>query len=306
MPRFSINLRVFLFRRPWRAFAALATAAFLISGCIGLEQKERELTFRPSHVEATWFSGLPVGVQEISLPVGGQPDAPKIHAWWWPDADPAAPVVFYLHGARWNLTGNLNRITQLHQFGFSVFAIDYRGFGKSDGDLPSEATVYEDARTGWNWVVAREPDPARRFIYGHSLGGAVAVDLAASLGDGDAAAHGLIIESTFTNFAEMTSEITRGLFPSVMLSQKFDSVAKIASVRMPVLVVHGQGDRFVPVRFSEALYKAAPTPKRLLIVPNGSHNNSLSVGGSDYHRALIDFFKLDSGPSFAGIQKKGS
>jgi pimeloyl-ACP methyl ester carboxylesterase len=229
-----MNLRAFLLRRPGRAFAALAIAALLASGCIGLEQKERELTFRASHAEAGWYSGLPAGVQEVSLPVGARPDAPKIHAWWWPDADPAAPVVFYLHGARWNLTGNLNRITQLHQFGFSVFAIDYRGFGKSDGDLPSEATVYEDARTGWDWVVAREPDPARRFIYGHSLGGAVAVDLAAKLGDGADGARGLIIESTFTNFAEMTSEITRGLFPSAMLSQKFDSVGKIARVRMPV------------------------------------------------------------------------
>ncbi len=301
-----MNLRAFLLRRPGRAFAALAIAAVLASGCIGLEQKERELTFRPSHAEATWYSGLPAGVQEISLSVGVRPDAPKIHAWWWPDADPAAPVVFYLHGARWNLTGNLNRITQLHQFGFSVFAIDYRGFGKSDGDLPSEATVYEDARTGWDWVVAHEPDPARRFIYGHSLGGAVAVDLAARLADGADGARGLIIESTFTNFAEMTSEITRGLFPSAMLSQKFDSVVKIARVRMPVLVVHGQGDRFVPVRFSEALYAAAPTPKRLLLVPNGSHNNSLSVGSSDYHRALIDFFQLDAGPSAAGARAKGS
>lgn len=301
-----MNLRVFLFRRPWHAFATLAIAALLISGCIGLEQKERELTFRPSHAEASWYSGLPAGVQELSLPVGTRPDAPKIHAWWWPDEDPAAPVIFYLHGARWNLTGNLNRITQLHQFGFSVFAIDYRGFGKSDGDLPSEATVYEDARTGWNWVVAREPDRARRFIYGHSLGGAVAIDLAASIGDGADSARGLIVESTFTNFAEMTSEITRGLFPSAMLSQKFDSVGKIARVRMPVLVVHGQGDRFVPVRFSEALYKAAHMPKRLLLVPNGSHNNSLSVGGSEYQRALIDFFELGGRPSFAGTQKRGS
>src|SRR4030095_3319505 len=88
MPRFSMNLRVFLFRRPWRAFAALATAAFLISGCIGLEQKERELTFRPTHAEATWFSGLPVGVQEINLPVGGRPDAPQIPAWGWANKTP--------------------------------------------------------------------------------------------------------------------------------------------------------------------------------------------------------------------------
>jgi fermentation-respiration switch protein FrsA (DUF1100 family) len=295
-----MTLRVFLVRRPWRALAVFATAALLASGCVSLEQKERELTFRPSHAEASWYAGLPSGVQELDLAVDTRVDAPRIHAWWWPDGDPHAPVVLYLHGAHWNLTGNLNRIGQLHQFGFSVFAIDYRGFGKSDGDLPSEATVYEDARAAWNWVIAHEPDPARRFIYGHSLGGAVAVDLAASLGGGSDGAHGLIIESTFTNFADMTSEITRGLIPSVLLSQKFDSVGKIARVRMPVLVVHGQGDRFVPVRFSEALYKAAPSPKRLLLVPNGSHNNSLWIAGSDYRRALIDFFGLDASHALAG------
>jgi uncharacterized protein len=300
-----MTLRALLIHRPWRTFAAFATAALLASGCVSLEQKERELTFRPSHAEATWYGGLPAGVQELDLPVGAHADAQRIHAWWWPGDDPQAPVVFYLHGARWNLTGNLNRLTQLHQFGFSVFAIDYRGFGKSDGDLPSEATVYEDAHAGWTWVVAHEPDPARRFIYGHSLGGAVAVDLAASLSAEGNGARGLIIESTFTNFAEMTSEITRGLIPSVMLSQKFDSVAKIARVRMPVLVVHGQGDRYVPVRFSEALYKAAPSPKRLFLVPNGSHNNSLSIGGSDYHRALVDFFGLDAGKSLAGAGTHG-
>ena len=290
-----MTLRTFLTRHSVRTVALLAMAALLASGCIGLEQKERELTFRPSHAEAGWYAGLPSGVRELTLPVDARQDAPRINAWWWPDDNPQAPVVFYLHGARWNLTGNLNRIAQLRHFGFSVFAIDYRGFGKSDGDLPSETTVYEDARVGWGWVTAHERDPARRFIYGHSLGGAVAVDLAASLGARGEGAGGLIVESSFTNLADMASEITRGFFPSAMLSQKFDSIGKIAQVRMPVLVVHGQGDRYVPVRFSEALYAAAPTPKRLLLVPNGSHNDSLSVGGSDYRRALVEFFGLGAG-----------
>lgn len=300
-----MTLRAFLTRRPWRAVALLATATLLASGCIGLEQRERELTFRPSHAEASWYSGLPSGVRELTLPVEARPGAPHIHAWWWPDDDPRAPVVFYLHGARWNLTGNLSRIAQLRQFGFSVFAIDYRGFGKSDGDLPSEATVYEDARVGWGWILAHEADPARRFIYGHSLGGAVAVDLAASLGTGRDGARGLILESTFTNFADMAHEITGGLIPSAMLSQKFDSLAKIAQVRMPVLVVHGQDDRYVPPRFSEALYEAAPTPKRLLLVPNGSHNNSLIVGGPEYQQVLADFFGLKSVGALAGAGTGG-
>ena len=105
----------------------------------------------------------------------------RIHAWWWPAVAKDAPAVLYLHGTRWNLTGQTSRIDQLHAFGFSVLAIDYRGFGKSDGDLPSEQTVYEDARVAWNRLTELQPDASKRFIYGHSLGGAVAIDLAARL-----------------------------------------------------------------------------------------------------------------------------
>jgi len=289
--------------RRLRIVALLTAVALLATGCIGLEQKERELTFRATRDDAGWYTGIPAGLSELDLPVATSANAPRIHAWYWPDSDPNAPLVYYLHGARWNLTGHLNRIAQLRRMGFSVFAIDYRGFGKSDGDLPSEATAYEDAHAGWRWVVAHQPDPARRIIYGHSLGGAIAVDLAASLGRTEGA-RGLVVESSFTNLAEMASEVTHGMFPAAMLSQKFDSVGKIAHVPMPVLIVHGDSDRYVPKRFSEALYAAAPAPKRLLIVPNGSHNNSLSIGNSEYHKVLIEFFDLE-GPAPAAAVARG-
>lgn len=272
--------------------AGIAALALVASGCISLEQKERELLFRPSREVAGWYSGVPAAVQEVYLPVGEGVDRQRIHAWWWADDNPKAPVVFYLHGARWNLTGHLNRIAQLRRFGFSVFAIDYRGFGRSDGDLPSEATVYEDARIGWRWLVGREPDASRRFIYGHSLGGAVAVDLAAELADGSVAARGLIIESSFTSLADMAAEVSNGWLPVGLLTQKFDALGKIAQIRMPVLVVHGAGDRYVPARFSEALYAAAPEPKKLLLVANGSHNNSMWMGDTDYRHALDQLFGL--------------
>ena len=271
--------------------------AALATGCASLEQKERELTFRPVREAAGWYGGVPPAVQELYLPVTAEPDAPRIHAWWWPDNDPKAPVVYYLHGARWNLTGHVRRIEQLRRFGFSVFAIDYRGFGKSDGELPSEATVYEDARVGWDWLVKRQPDAQRRFIYGHSLGGAVAVDLAASFANEKAQARGLIVESTFTTFAELAAELTYRWLPvRLLLSQKFDSVEKIKQVRMPVLVVHGVGDRLVPSRFSEALFKAAREPKKLLLVENGSHNNSMWIGDDDYQHALAELFGLTGAP----------
>src|SRR5437016_2514917 len=164
-----------------------ALAALTACGSVALLHEEERLTFRVVRETPGWYNGMPDGIKEFDLRVGSAADAQRVHAWWWPAADPHAPAVLYLHGARWSLTGQVFRLEQLREFGFSVLAIDYRGFGKSDGEQPSEKTVYEDARVAWDWLVAQQPDPAKRFIYGHSLGGAVAVDLAASLSDEAAA-----------------------------------------------------------------------------------------------------------------------
>ena len=282
-----------MLRRSNRYCAATLAAllAVAIGGCAALETKERELLFRPVREAAGWYSGTPEAVKEFYLPVGAAAPGERIHAWWWPADDPGAPVVLYLHGVRWNLTGHLNRMSQLRRFGFSVFAIDYRGFGKSDGELPSEATVYEDARVGWQWLVEHEPDASRRFIYGHSLGGAVAIDLAAQVSGSPASARGLIVESSFTSLPELVSDSGYGWLPlQLLLSQKFDSIGKIQQIRMPVLIVHGEEDRYVPARLSSALYAAAPQPKKLLLIPNGTHNNGVFTGDADYRLALQELF----------------
>jgi hypothetical protein len=287
----------------WLA-AAVATAMLVGAGCAQLAEEERELTFRIVPGTASWYDGLPEGVQETDLSVddGGKPQ--HIHAWWWPAEDANAPAVLYLHGSRWNLTGQAFRIEELHDFGFSVLAIDYRGFGKSDGKLPSETTVYQDARVAWKRLAELEPDPERRYIYGHSLGGAVAIDLAAWLSEqswksGAAApVHGLIVESSFTTLADIAEALTSPWLPvRLLLSQKFDSLSKIRELRMPVLIVHGSGDSYVPSRFSEELYAAAPEPKKLLLVDGATHNNCMRVGSAAYRAALADFFGLELAPA---------
>ncbi|MCF5707548.1 alpha/beta fold hydrolase [Pseudomonas syringae] len=267
-------------------------------GCAVLEHKERELVFRIEPGTASWYSGLPSDVQELELTAPGFDTSQNIHGWWWPAPDKDAPAVLYLHGSRWNLTGQLFRIEQLRALGFSILAIDYRGFGKSMGQLPSEKTVYEDARIAWERLKQLQPDPQRRVIYGHSLGGAVAVDLAAELGreadsdDSPVAARGLIIESTFTNLADVATAIANTSLPvRWLLSQKFDSIDKIADVHMPVLIVHGTDDRYVPARFSEELFKAAKEPKHLLLVPGGTHNNSMRLGQEAYSKAIQGLLK---------------
>jgi uncharacterized protein len=285
-----------------RRHFSLAALSGLVSilGAIGfnqLAQKERELVFRIAPGIASWYDGLPDGVIEAMLPVVSEGKTEHIHTWWWPARRKNAPALLYLHGARWNLTGHLFRIEQLRRFGFSVLAIDYRGFGQSDGGLPSESTVYQDAEVAWQHLAQLQPDPARRFIYGHSLGGAVAIDLAARLAErsppaaSDTAAGGLIVESSFTSLADMARSFSYPWLPlQLLVSQKFDSVGKIARVAMPVLIVHGLDDRYVTPRFSESLYAAASGHKRLLLVEGGNHNDSMLVGSAAYRQAFSELF----------------
>ncbi|MBI6602921.1 MULTISPECIES: alpha/beta hydrolase [Pseudomonas] len=274
-----------------RWFPLLCMALLIVGlpvGCSILQHKERELVFRIEPGTASWYSGLPKAVQEFELKPASFKAGQNIHAWWYPSASKDAPAILYLHGVRWNLTGQLFRIEQLHALGFSVLAIDYRGFGKSHGDLPSETTVYEDARIAWERFQVLQPDPQKRLIYGHSLGGAVAIDLAAELGQqSPVPVRGLVIESTFTSLADVATAVANTSLPvRWLLSQKFDSIDKIADIRMPLLVVHGLDDRYVPPRFSQQLFAAAQEPKRLLLVPGASHNNSMSLAGRTYRQAL--------------------
>ncbi|HDS1733723.1 alpha/beta hydrolase [Pseudomonas sp. BP8] len=281
-------------KRRWLTWLCMTVLLIgLPTGCSVLQHKERELVFRIEPGNASWFHGLPAGVQELDLRPRSFTDNQSLHAWWWPAKRADAPAILYLHGVRWNLTGQLFRIEQLHAMGYSVLAVDYRGFGQSRGELPSEATVYEDARIAWERFAQLQPDPAKRLIFGHSLGGAVAVDLAAELArqgqqvGAPAAARGLILESTFTSLGDVAAVVADTALPvRWLLSQKFDSIDKIKDVGMPVLLVHGQDDRYVPSRFSQQLFEAAQEPKTLLLVPGATHNNSMRLAGQRYRQAI--------------------
>ncbi|WP_144947233.1 alpha/beta hydrolase [Pseudomonas oryzihabitans] len=279
-------------------FVTLLVGVGVPYGCSELAYRERQWVFSIEPGNASWFTGVPEGVRQFNLPVpDGLTGTDYLHAWWWPARRPDAPTLLYLHGTRWNLTAQVRRIATLRQLGYSVLAIDYRGFGESPGDVPSERSVYQDARVAWKHLQSLQPDPRKRYIYGHSLGGAVAVDLAWRIArDGDPtgdypAAAGLIIESTFTTLADAASAVVDTRFPlRWLMSEKFDSLDKIPDIHIPVLIVHGSDDRYVPPRFSEALYAAARPPKRLLLIPGGTHSNSMVIGTRDYAAALRALF----------------
>jgi len=287
-------------RRRWAVWLCLAAllAIGLPYGCSQLAVKERQLLFSIEPGTAGWFTGVPSGVQELNLPITSDVGLRQtLHAWWWPASRKNGPTLLYLHGTRWNLTAQVRRISELHDMGFAVLAIDYRGFGQSSNLLPSERSVYQDAQVAWKQLVKLQPDGRERFIYGHSLGGAIAINLADQVRkDDNAKASGLIIESTFTDLGSVAAAVINTSLPvRWILSEKFDSIDKIADVGVPVLIVHGTDDQYVPSRFSQQLYDAAIEPKRLLLVPGANHNNSMVLGNREYGQAVSQMFGL--GPS---------
>ncbi len=271
---------------PLRGFL-LFVVFVILGGCVMLERKESELIFRPTKEE--WRYGSREKFEERWIPVVTRTgDVGKIHAWWAAGPTPDAPVVLYLHGARWNLSGSASRIPRWQRLGFAVLAIDYRGFGKSEGPegTPTEASSYEDAQVAWEYLKAATPNN-RHFIVGHSLGGAVAVNLAEHNPD----ASGLVLEATFTSIADIIADSKWGFLPvGFLITQRFDTLQKIADVKVPTLFVHGTDDNIVPTHMSQQLYDAARAPKKLIIVPGGTHHNLSSVAFDDYRSAIGELF----------------
>jgi alpha-beta hydrolase superfamily lysophospholipase len=276
--------------RHWwpRLLAAGALSALLLGGCSVLDEKQRQWIFQPS--DQTWWGGVSAaeGMQDVWIELGsrGGDAPPRLHGLWLPQPRADAPVLLYLHGARWDVRGSSPRMRRMHELGFSVLGIDYRGFGRSSAALPSEASALEDAKAAWDWL-AREHARNRRLIFGHSLGGAIAVQLAAQAPD----AAGLIVENSFTSIPDVYKTLRFGWLPlTPLITQRFDAGERIASVRAPVLVVHGSEDTLIKPELGRALYERAPAPKRFVLVEGGSHHNTNALAQGAYREAIADLF----------------
>jgi hypothetical protein len=285
VPR-STPSRPFLSLRRWLLLVVLLSA--WLGGCGAFDEQQRRWIFQPPG--QAWAGTLDDGMEDVWIEYpSARADKPvKLHALWQPHRDPRAPVLLYLHGARRTVWGSAFRIRNMHELGFSVLAIDYRGFGRSSDALPSEETATEDARAAWSWLARHEPG-RDRYIFGHSLGGAIAINLAAEAKD----AKGLIVEGTFTSIADVFRSFRWGWLPiTAFITQRFESVDKISKVKAPVLVVHGSDDALIRPDLGRALYERATAPKRFVLVEGGTHYSTNGVGQRLYREALRELFGL--------------
>lgn len=266
-------------------------AMLYVAACIYMWAMQRKIVFLPSPILQTSPDRLGMKFEELHIGVGEGIDRAELYGWWIPADKTEASTLLYLHGNYRNIANNLEHTLRLHNLGYNVLLVEYRGFGNSSG-TPSEANTYQDAEAAWQYLVkARNIKSSQAFIYGHSLGGAVAINLALDHPE----AAGVITESTFTSMQAM-GELEYGFLPvGLLLNQRFDTLKKIAQLKIPLLIIQGTWDKKVPVAMAKQLYTVAPQPKSLLLIEGGEHNNSGVVGWVEYRDALTDFVSKHTG-----------
>jgi alpha-beta hydrolase superfamily lysophospholipase len=268
-----------------------------LSICLFLLFYQTRLIFSPSSEIKITPNEIGLVYEDVWLQIRNpqQNKFEQIHGWWLPNSNSNAPVLLYLHGNGENISGNLGRAQFYHQQGFSVFLIDYRGYGKSLGQFPNEMRVYEDAQLAYDYLVQeRQVQPKSIFLYGHSLGGAIAINLAVNQPE----ISGLIVESTFTSIQDV-AEINPfyRLFPlDLIVSEKFESIKKINRLKTPILIIHGTEDELIPFSMSRMLYNSVQTPKNLLIVEGANHNNVRTTNEQQYSQAINKFVNYVQNP----------
>jgi hypothetical protein len=210
-------------------------------------------------------------------------DGVKIHAWFAP-AESAKATFVVSHGNAGNISHRSLLLRSLQRHGFNVLMYDYRGYGRSEG-TPTEEGIYKDGRAAYDYAVSLpEVNPERVILWGTSLGGAVAIDVATHR-----RAAGLILESTFTSAKDVAGIVYPFLPVQFFMHTKFNSIEKIKTLTIPTLVIHGAHDSIVPIALGRKLFHAANEPKDFYEMPNADHNDTFFIGGEVYFSRIVRF-----------------
>lgn len=264
-------------RRSLRVAAPLCVGWIVV--VMAMSGFENFLVFRPSPYNAANRAWQPSDLRYEDVEIAST-DGALLHGWFAPHDAPRA-VVLMLHGNGGNISGQADELRKLHRLGVAALAVDYRGYGKSTGS-PNEAGVLDDARAARAWLAKRAGvDEQQVVLWGFSMGGGVAVDLAACDG-----ARGLVLQSTFTSLPDAAAVHYPWLPVRWLMRNRLDSAEKIAKYQGPLLQTHGTDDSIIPYELGERLFALANEPKRFVRIEGGEHNNPPD---GEFYRAFAAF-----------------
>lgn len=258
---------------------ALAPVLFVV----WLRWFEQRSVYQPTRLLEATGGEIGFPKQDVWLePDGGG----RLHAWYYPGEKAAAGEVFLLcHGNGGNISHRLDQYEVLLRLGAAVLAFDYRGYGQSGGS-PGEEKTYQDAEAAWRWLREQGYPAERIIVLGESLGGGVAAELALRRTVG-----GLILQSSFTSVPDLGAEIFPWLPVRTLGRIRYDNLAKLPHIQVPVLVMHSRADTIIPFRHGERNHAAAREPK-LFRELRGDHNDTLAVDRHAFSEGVSDFLEL--------------
>jgi fermentation-respiration switch protein FrsA (DUF1100 family) len=251
------------------AYAALVGGLYLF---------QRQLLYLPDRTRPELMGLAQLGVREIMLQTE---DGLPLLSWYLPPRQ-GRPVIAYFHGNGGHIGYRAERLLRFSREDYGVLMLEYRGYGANPGS-PSEAGFYVDGRAALAFLDREGMAPSRLVLYGESLGSGVAVTLAAQY-----QAAGLILEAPPTSVAEVAQCHFPYVPAALLVTDRFDSLSRIGKVKAPLLVLHGERDRVVPVRYGRALLEAASEPKEGWFAPEAGHEDLARYGGLDVAVAFIE------------------
>jgi uncharacterized protein len=210
-------------------------------------------------------------------------DGVNISGWYIP-AKPEKSTLLFCHGNAGNISHLTEYIRIFHEAGFSTLVFDYRGYGKSEGN-PSEEGTYSDAEAAWDYLIRQGNPPGKIIVYGQSLGGAVATEVA--IRKNPAA---LIIESSFTSLPDLGADLYPWLPVKLLSKYQYSTVSKIGTIKFPKLIIHSPDDEIVPFQHGRIIYEKASQPKDFLEI-RGGHNDGFLISSAIYKDGLMKFFE---------------
>ncbi len=241
---------------------------------------QRHLIYKP---DANMEDPASIGIAGLAERWIDTPDGVRVLAWYIP-AKSGEPTLLYFHGNAGNLARRADRFRRFAAQGWGVYMMAYRGFSGSGGE-PSEAANIADAKLAYLDLQKSGVVPASIVLYGESLGTGVATRVALH-----APVRGLILDAPFTSIVEIGESHYPLLPVSLLLEHRYETIKVIGEVRAPLLVVHGEADRIVPVEMGRRIYAAAvkATPKRLVTLPGAGHANHMRFGSFE---AIVGFMQ---------------